>query len=208
MPIIYRNEKGSPLSIEEIDGNFRYLNAQLVDQQEAISQIKRVTQVVREGSDLVFKDDADTVLYRVEIPLPRFSSRGSWCPSTVFVYGDIVHQNGDNYICLVTHTAEIWDHERENWLLMAQKNDPFSVLKQPRHTTTDDEPPTQSEQERSENLARGFSLPTLPIFPLSNLPDSRMGALIFIALEETDTLIMSYGTPTGWMNALTHERVL
>ncbi len=115
MPIIYRAEKGSPLSIEELDNNFKDLDSRLKilednpDRGEGLGKIQiRENQATFIGS---FGTDFGTFT----LPTASFKPRGSWHPKTTYQTLDLVTMEMAVYSCLKDHTSLSWDQDRSLW---------------------------------------------------------------------------------------------
>lgn len=70
MPIIYREQKGMPLTVAEMDGNFRDLDERLKKIEERDPRTSSPLAVELEGDILIFKDYLGQVIGKCRLPLP------------------------------------------------------------------------------------------------------------------------------------------
>jgi hypothetical protein len=124
MPIIYRLQKGSPLTLEEVDGNFKELHQRL----EALEQ-NQVEKVQWGGrfelcdSDLLFLNPENEVLSRVHLPLPHFYPKGRWQPHQLYAGYDIVTTGKQAYCCIKSHqSSDLFTADQESWQLLLDSN--------------------------------------------------------------------------------------
>jgi hypothetical protein len=100
--ITYRLEKGAPLSILEIDNNFRELEQRLntLEEHPAIPVIA----IEQQEDVLIFKVDGKTISH---IVLPKFQPifKGAWEKNTLYRLGCWVQYKGKLYTCKVPHTS-------------------------------------------------------------------------------------------------------
>lgn len=106
MPIVYRLEKGAPLTVEEVDGNFKELHQRLM----SLEQSQGFKQgwgghVVLEGTDLVFLSPTKDVLNQIPLPLPHFCPRGRWEPQKSYAVYDLVSLGAQAYCCIKAHQS-------------------------------------------------------------------------------------------------------
>lgn len=199
MPIIYREEKGAPLTITELDGNFRFVAEKLDEHEEQISHISGVASVTNEAEELIFRNIAGDELYRLSIPIPQFAFTGEWESGMAYIYGNIISKLGAKYVCLRPHTSADWRAESEHWLCI----DSSASSGTPAHSAM---AAAASASERGAAAREATTLLTkLPIFPVESLPEPQIGARIIVAIGADPGFLLGLGTPRGWVNATTHE---
>lgn len=100
--ITYRLEKGSPLSILEIDNNFRNLDQRLTDLEE--HPTVPTISIEQQEDVLIFKVNQETVSH---IVLPKFQPmfKGLWQKNTPYQPGCWVSYNRRLYACQSFHTT-------------------------------------------------------------------------------------------------------
>lgn len=119
MTIIYRDQKGAPLTIEELDGNFKDIEHRLKALEEVPSE-GGISHIRLEGDEVVFEGPQGITLGRIRLPLPHFQGRGDWQPSTPYNLYDLVYHEAALYLCLQVHQSVVFDQEREKWQLVCR----------------------------------------------------------------------------------------
>jgi hypothetical protein len=106
MPIVYRLQKGAPLTVEEVDNNFRELN-QRVESLEKNQGSKQggIGNIVLQGTDLIFFSPTKEILNQVQLPLPHFCPRGKWQPRQSYAVYDFVAYDSQAYCCIKAHQS-------------------------------------------------------------------------------------------------------
>ncbi|MBS0272277.1 MAG: hypothetical protein JSR85_06485 [Proteobacteria bacterium] len=112
MSIIYRAEKGSPLSVEEIDGNFRDLETRLKTLEEHPEAVEGIGKVQVEGDQLTLIGTFGTDFGTFALPKTSLRFRGKWFLQALYQKHDIVTHEEALYICLKDHTSVLWDQDR------------------------------------------------------------------------------------------------
>jgi hypothetical protein len=105
MTITLRVEKGAPLTIAELDGNFTDLDGRLIVVEDGQTSIKSIDEIVQVGNSLVvqYTDSSEDGPFTFEVGI---TYRGDWEPSTVYAQNDMVKANGVIYIVLLAHTSD------------------------------------------------------------------------------------------------------
>jgi|688.fasta_scaffold52741_5 hypothetical protein len=100
--ITYRLEKGAPLSILEIDTNFRELEQRLNAMED--QPITSALAIEQQEDVLIFKVDGEVISHVV---LPKFQPllKGEWKKDTPYQKGAWVHFNQALYGCQILHTS-------------------------------------------------------------------------------------------------------
>lgn len=100
--ITCRLEKGAPLSILEIDTNFRELEQRLNAMED--QPITPVLAIEQQEDVLIFKMDGAVISH---IVLPKFQPllKGEWKKDTSYRVGTWVYYNHTLYACQVPHTS-------------------------------------------------------------------------------------------------------
>lgn len=154
MTIIYRAQKGAPLTIDEIDGNFKDLETRIEELETQPSRDGGISQITLEGDELVIHGPQETMLGRVRLPLPHFQGRGEWQEHQDYCSYDLVRHESALYLCLKAHKSGAFNRDHESWQLLWQ--------------------PPQSES---------LSL-KLPLFIPSNLPTPEPGTVGLLIDDE------------------------
>lgn len=120
--MIYRTEKGKPLTLEEVDGNFRELDLRL-KLLESLSKQKQeipesVASVVQKGDILCFVGSRGSILGTASLPRIIPSVRGSFKKGEYYNLLDFVVYENKTYSCTKSHIAETFLGEGEFWQII------------------------------------------------------------------------------------------
>ncbi len=112
--ITYRLEKGAPLTIEELDENFKTLETSIENLQAQIAPIE--LKAIQDGDVLIFKNNTEDIGH---IVLPKFAPnfKGKWQALGSYQTGDWVFFAKKLYACIKTHAATETIDE-QNWILI------------------------------------------------------------------------------------------
>ena len=105
MGIIYREEKGEPLTSADVDGNFRELEQRLREL-EKLPATRGVHRVIQQKDTLVFEDAAGLELGKAKIPIIALNPRGTWKSKEDYAPNDVVTHENAAYLCLRHHKSE------------------------------------------------------------------------------------------------------
>jgi hypothetical protein len=103
MPLIYRHEKNSPLTIEELDGNFHALDQRLQEIEEKVERMTFLQEIKIHQNVLHFINTEGKILAEVPFPSLQLNPRGVWEKLTSYKKLDIVALPGQSFICLEDH---------------------------------------------------------------------------------------------------------
>lgn len=100
--ITYRLEKGAPLSILEIDNNFRVLEQRLKQLED--KNFDANLSVEQKEDVLIFKANSHEISHVV---LPKFQPifKGAWAANSSYHIGCWVYMNQKLYACTAPHTS-------------------------------------------------------------------------------------------------------
>lgn len=115
MPITYRAEKGSPLSVEEIDGNFRELDNRLKNLEENPEVGESIGKIQVEGDQIHFRGTFATDFGTFTLPSPTLKLKGKWMIQTFYQTLDLVTHETGLYSCLHAHTSITWEQDINAW---------------------------------------------------------------------------------------------
>lgn len=126
MSIVYREDKGSPLTIEELDGNFRDLDQRLLrfEDGQREGQIQRIEM---KGNELIFIDPFGKIVATVLIPILRFNPKGLWAANQNYAINDIVSHENICFVCIKAHHAGIFEMDCWQKLFDLPKADVLSI---------------------------------------------------------------------------------
>ncbi len=105
MPIIYRHEKGIPLTAEEVDGNFSELDQRVQQLETKPIMAEGIRSIIQEGDQIVITGTFGTTWGPFILPkcLPR--PRGDWQENTPYAIGDWVILDKDSFACMKAHMS-------------------------------------------------------------------------------------------------------
>lgn len=109
--LTYRLEKGAPLTLEEMDGNFRELEERLRNLSTQLEERESVGRLFLEGHTLRVMGSHGTDLGDVHLPSFSLQSKGEWKSGVSYVPSDFVTHQGALYACLHPHVSRVWDEE-------------------------------------------------------------------------------------------------
>lgn len=120
MPIIYRRAKSSPLTIEEVDGNFSCLDERLKRLETEGLVGEGIARIDQEGDVLHILGSKGSDLGRFNLPKVFPSPRGNWITETAYLPMDWVQQGRRIYVCVKAHTSSVFatDLEATKWKLV------------------------------------------------------------------------------------------
>ena len=117
MALVFREKKGAPLTIAEIDGNFKHLQERLESLVEAPAYVESIKELKQEGDVIMVLGTLGTELGRIQLPKYTPRLRGNWEPQKKYVGGDWVRYKGRLYLCQKTHQSRSFDEgDGETWL--------------------------------------------------------------------------------------------
>ena len=109
--LIYRHEKGSPLTSEEVDGNFHELATRLKTIEDHPGMGEGIGQVRVQGNQMYLAGTFGTDFGSFALPKPTLAFRGAWQPHTPYQQLDFVSYERGLYSCLQEHTSQEWAGE-------------------------------------------------------------------------------------------------
>lgn len=115
MPITYRHEKGSPLTSEEIDSNFKELEERLnalTDHQERGEGLGKIHV---EGDQVHFMGTFGTDFGTFTLPKASLNPCGPWGPQTPYKQLDLVTSENALHCCIQSHVSTTWAQDRLYW---------------------------------------------------------------------------------------------
>jgi hypothetical protein len=120
--MIYRSEKGSPLTMQELDGNFKELLAMIQElQQQRISEKmlpESLKAVYQEGDKLMFEGTYSSDLGTVTLPTITPHIRGPWQKEEYYCVHDWVVFEHKTYACMTSHVADDFAKDMAQWRIV------------------------------------------------------------------------------------------
>lgn len=188
MPIIYRLEKGAPLSLGEIDGNFRELDTRVhILENQQSNEIGNLRFSAR-GFELVIETSDGQLLHRIPLPKPQFHHKGLWAEQTFYDLYDLAHYQQSLYFCIQPHESTAFEEQRAFWAVLIDMSYGASL------------PPQFGSASRDEiggaGEKKGNPLQIPVLDPLS-LPPPSLGGIAFLP-ESDGKLLLIYGAGDTW----------
>lgn len=123
MSLVYRENKGAPLTVQEIDGNFAFLNQrlELIENGRSIG-VDGIDRIEQDGSTVLFFGTSGAQIGSIQIPA-GLQFRGNWKMGEFYTRGDVISYQNSSYVCLISHTSSVetiyQDIELERWAVLA-----------------------------------------------------------------------------------------
>lgn len=192
MTITLRSEKGAPLTIEELDENFKELNDRLIALEQGKFAVESLGSIDIEGQEIVFTSTLGRELRRCSLPAPALQGRGSWGKRQNYCQGDMVRFQDRVFFCRQNHTSDLSpDLDEDNWkALFDIQGSAFQEFEQSS---------SGSIPERKEHLTG-----SLPLYEEETLPNPTLGQIgVLLKKAKKPKLIFSNGKT--WKTLLTDK---
>ena len=147
MTIIYRAEKGSPLTAQEIDDNFKELETRIATREEQEEVAEGLGKIHVEGDQIHFQGTFGKDFGTFTWPQTTLNPRGAWIRQTPYKKLDLVTFENSLYCCREDHVGTTWDKDQACWKLI------LSLPQPPPSTMTVYEKETLPETESIGKLA-------------------------------------------------------
>jgi hypothetical protein len=105
MTMTYRADKGSPLTIDEMDDNFREIIARVEALENNPPVGETIADIRAEGDHLIIHGTHGSQYGPFQLPVISLTPQGEWQPRRDYVRNDCVLYQGILYLCTNTHTA-------------------------------------------------------------------------------------------------------
>ena len=124
--MIFRCEKGKPLTFLEMDQNFQEIldhissfeNRITKIEESLFSQPSQPFFIDQEGEEIVFKGPEKKEYGRVRLPIFRPNLRGEWCAKEYYHMHDWVVVKGHTYGCIDAHVSEHFEEDCKKWRIV------------------------------------------------------------------------------------------
>ncbi len=124
MAIVYRADKGAPLTSEEVDGNFRELAQRLAKLETVTPAAESIGKIQVSGDQMTIIGDRGTEFGKFRLPTVAMHPCGKWKSGVAYAKYDVVCQAACAYVCVQAHTSKEFDKECKYWeVLLEGKND-------------------------------------------------------------------------------------
>lgn len=115
MTITYRHEKGSPLTVQEIDCNFKELEQRLNALEDHLEVGEGLGKIHMEGDKISFLGTFGTDFGTHSLPKASLNPCGAWVTQTPYKQLDLVTVENALYCCLTEHISTRWLQDRTLW---------------------------------------------------------------------------------------------
>lgn len=115
MTITYRAEKGSPLTVQEIDDNFRELETRLKTLEDDPEPGESLGKIHIEGDQISFLGTFGTDFGSHRLPKTSLNPCGIWAPQTPYKTLDFVTYDNALYCCILDHVSTTWPQDSPFW---------------------------------------------------------------------------------------------
>lgn len=113
--ITYRTEKGAPLTIEEMDGNFKEIEARLKTLETHLESGEGIGKILMQGETITVMGTFGTELGAFPWPKASLTPRGKWSSQTPYQRLDVVTHNNSVYCCSQDHLSSLWEQDGHAW---------------------------------------------------------------------------------------------
>lgn len=113
--IIYRAQKGAPLSFEEMDNNFRELDTRLSRLEALKDSVEGIGRIDGHDDHITITGTLGSDFGTFPLPKANLKPRGIWAPKETYKKGDLVTHHQTFAVCLMDHTSSLWDEELTCW---------------------------------------------------------------------------------------------
>ena len=120
MPIVYREHKGAPLSIQEMDENFKHLDERLTALESGPLMAEGIKEIRQEGDQLIIEGTHGRTFGPFVLPKYLPNMRGEWMARVRYAYGDWMHYKRTLYFCTTPHVSERFETQAECWKVMVE----------------------------------------------------------------------------------------
>lgn len=187
MPLTLRSTKKAPLTVEELDTNFKDLHERVEALEKGSFALETLKNIELEGQELVFISSYGREVGRCPLPTPLLRSRGKWSSHTPYVEGDIVTHQREVFLCSKAHQSrESLKEHHANWQLLLN----LEFLTQ---TFKGDLSSCPQEKE----IEKSLSSYEIPLYEPATLPSPHLGKVgLLLDGEKPPQLI--YATDQEW----------
>ncbi len=188
MPIVYRSEKGAPLTRDEVDNNFRELDQRIEKLTSSTYQTEGIGDIQVHGDRLTIIGNRGAKFGPFKLPVVGYTPRGAWAAGRDYAIYDVVSQQGNAYVCSTAHFGQNFEQEQKHWQLLFQ-----AVA------------PSQQTVGSKEDLST--SAPQLRVYEPNTLPKTGTLGQLALYVNEQNTLNVIFGDGKGWRFVATGEGV-
>jgi hypothetical protein len=158
--LIYRAKKGSPLTTEEVDGNFRALDIRIEKLETVTPEAEGLASIQVEQGELRFQGSRGTFFGSVSLPKLFWKPRGAWMANTPYLPLDVVSLEDSLFVCKAPHTSSML-FSQAAWTLLVS----FSLDKEQKGNSPTSTPRLPQEAPPTPCFAKPLEKMDLPKDP-------------------------------------------
>jgi hypothetical protein len=113
--IVYRSQKGAPLSADEVDGNFKDLATRIKALEDHKENVEGIGKIAVLGDQMTITGTFGKDFGTFALPKTLLKPRGLWVTQMPYQKLDVVSYEIGLYCCVKDHTSKTWDQEKANW---------------------------------------------------------------------------------------------
>ena len=115
MSIVYRVEKGVPLTSLEIDGNFKDLDTRLKVVEEHPEAGEGLGKIQVQGDQMTITGTFGTDFGTFPLPKASLNPCGEWLSQALYHKLDLITAENKVYCCLKDHRSTMWEQDHFLW---------------------------------------------------------------------------------------------
>lgn len=173
MPVIYREQKGSPLTSMEMDGNFKELEKKILALESHLDHLTGGIFVRMEGDELIFENRSGHEIGRGRVPFPFLQGVGLWKKDQDYLPFQVVTHKTKAYLCRKAHQSTSFKDDKECWQVLLDLSAPLD--------------------QQQNNPSK---IDSVPIYEKGNLPKPELGKIVMVA-DQTGSQL-AYGDGENW----------
>ncbi|MBL0941584.1 MAG: hypothetical protein IBJ00_02480 [Alphaproteobacteria bacterium] len=174
MTIIYRADKGAPLTSNELDGNFKDLAERILALETTPLQAESIAKIEVQGDLMTVTGSKGTVFGHFPLPKVIFHPRGSWRSEMSYAVYDLVRVKAKLYICQSPHISTEFQSNKKYWQLLVDWGEIRQGKVLPHAPSISSSPPL-----KRLSLYEKKTLPKTPeIGELGMLIDDKLGIIV------------------------------
>lgn len=120
MTLTFRSEKGTTLTAQEVDQNFKELQRRLVRLEEDTFETDTFQDITQQGNQIFIHSTSGQTFGPFYLQIAPFAIKGQWAKQTSYQPNDFVQNEEALYVCTQTHTSDetfAQDLENGHWQL-------------------------------------------------------------------------------------------
>lgn len=183
MTIIYRSEKGAPLTSKELDNNFHDLDDRVEGLEKKSIDGEGIDEISLKGDELILKGTRGTLLGKCRFPVITFRAKGLWKKEVLYAVNDVVSTETKALCCIENHESKDLKKDQAYWTVLMEYPGIDALKAQLKEEKILDE----EEEEEEERRAGTF----LPLYDPQTLPPPSLGQISLVVMDGFPELAIS-----------------